>query len=150
MKIALLDDYLKIARDYADWSRLPQDCELTVFNQPIGDEDAVAAALEPFDIVCLMRERTAMRASLIERLPNLKLIVTTGRRNFSIDIPAANERGIVVSGTLGRHQAPAELAFLHVMALARGLCGEAASMRDGGWQVHLGRELKDLTLGLLG
>jgi phosphoglycerate dehydrogenase-like enzyme len=150
MKIAILDDYLKVARKYADWSRLPADCELTIFDRPIGGADAVVAALEPFDIVCLMRERTAFRADVIERLPNLKLIVTTGRRNFSIDLDAARKRAIVVSGTPGRHQAPAELAFLHVMALARGLCEEAASMRNGGWQVRLGRELAGMRLGLLG
>jgi phosphoglycerate dehydrogenase-like enzyme len=150
MRIAVLDDYLEVARELADWSRLPPDSELTVFHQPIGDEDALAATLAPFDIVCLMRERTPMLAGLIARLGNLKLIVTTGRRNFSIDIAAANERGIVVSGTPGRHAAPAELAFLHLMALARGLAAEATSMRGGGWQVALGRELSGLTLGLVG
>lgn len=150
MKIAVLDDYLHIARDFAEWSQLPPDSELTVFHEPIGDEDALATALAPFDIICAMRERSVIGAGLIERLTNLKLIVTTGMGNASIDIAAAKARGIVVSGTPTGGHAAAELAFAHITALARGICAEAESMRNGGWQVGLGRDLKGATLGLLG
>lgn len=150
MKIAILDDYLHIARDFADWSQLPADCELTMFHEPIGDEDAMAEMLAPFDIVCAMRERSKIGAGLIKRLPNLRLIVTTGRSNASIDIAAAKARGIVVSGTPTGGHAAAELTFAHIMALARGLYGEAESMRNGGWQAALGRDLRGATLGLLG
>ena len=150
MKIAILDDYLDIAEEFADWSQLPSDSELTVFQKPIGDENAMAETLSPFDVLCAMRERSKIGAGLIERLPNLKLIVTTGMGNASIDIAAAKARGVVVSGTPTGGHAAAELAFAHIMALARGLYGEADSMRNGGWQAGLGRDLKGATLGLLG
>jgi phosphoglycerate dehydrogenase-like enzyme len=150
MKIAVLDDYLQIARKFADWSRLPADSKLEIFHEPIGDVDALAATLAPFEIVCAMRERTTIGADLIARLPNLKLIVTTGMRNASIDVEAAKARGIVVSGTPTGGHAAAELTFALIMSLARGLCREADSMRNGGWQVGLGRDLKGATLGLIG
>jgi phosphoglycerate dehydrogenase-like enzyme len=150
MKIAVLDDYLKIARKFADWSQLPADSKLEIFHEPIGDVDALATALAPFEIVCAMRERTTIGADLIARLPNLKLIVTTGMRNASIDVEAAKARGIVVSGTPTGGHAAAELTFALIMSLARGLCREADSMRNGGWQVGLGRDLKGATLGLIG
>lgn len=150
MKIAILDDYLGIARDFADWNQLPSEHEVSFFHEPIGDEDAMAETLAPFDILCAMRERSKIGAGLIERLPNLKLIVTTGMSNASIDVAAANARGIVVSGTPTGGHAAAELAFAHIMALARGLYGEADSMRNGGWQAGLGRDLKGATLGMLG
>jgi phosphoglycerate dehydrogenase-like enzyme len=150
MKIAVLDDYLKIARKFADWSRLPPGSGLEIFHEPIGDVDALATTLAPFDIICAMRERTPIGADLIARLPNLKLIVTTGMRNASIDVEAAKTRGIVVSGTPTGGHAAAELTFALIMSLARGLCREAESMRNGGWQIGLGRDLKGATLGLLG
>ena len=150
MKIAVLDDYLKIARKFADWDRLPSGSELTIFHQPIGDVDALAATLAPFDVLCAMRERTLIDAELIGRLPNLKLIVTTGMKNASIDVEAAKARGIVVSGTPTGGHAAAELTFALIMALARGLYRETDSMRNGGWQAGLGRDLKGATLGLLG
>jgi phosphoglycerate dehydrogenase-like enzyme len=148
MKIAVLDDYLKIARKLADWDRLPQGSELTIFRDPIGDLDDLAATLAPYDIICAMRERTPIGADLIARLPNLKLIVTTGMKNASIDVEAAKARGIVVSGTPTGGHAAAELTFALIMALARGLYREAESMRNGGWQAGLGRDLKGATLGL--
>ncbi len=150
MKIAVLDDYLKIARKFADWSRLPSGSELTVFHEPIGDLDALATTLAPCDVICAMRERTPIGADLIGRLPNLKFIVTTGMKNASIDVEAAKARGIVVSGTPTGGHAAAELTFALIMSLARGLVREAESMRSGGWQAGLGRDLKGATLGLLG
>ncbi len=150
MKIAVLDDYLKIARKLADWDRLPPGSELTIFRDPIGGLDDLAAMLAPFDVICAMRERTPIGVDLIARLPNLKLIVTTGMKNASIDVEAAKARGIVVSGTPTGGHAAAELTFALIMALARGLYREAESMRSGGWQAGLGRDLKGATLGLLG
>src|SRR3546814_5654449 len=99
MRVAILDDYLNVARELADWDRLEGKVEVTALTEAFADEDAAAKALADFDIVVAMRERTRLPASLIERLPKLKLIVTTGMRNFSIDMDAARARGIPVCGT---------------------------------------------------
>jgi phosphoglycerate dehydrogenase-like enzyme len=148
MRIAILDDWAGAALAMADWERL--GAEIAVFRDTIRDEDALAERLAPFEVLCLMRERTPMPASLIDRLPNLRLIVTTGPRNLAIDVGAARERGVVVSGTGSRKTTTSELAMTLLLALARNLLPEARSMRDGGWQVGLGRDLDGLTLGLIG
>jgi len=147
MKIAVLDDYVDVALDFADWSDLG---EVTVFRDTITDRDALVARLLSFDVICLMRERTPFPASLIDALPNLRLIVTTGPRNAAIDVAAAKARGIVVSGTQSRKTPTAELAVLMMLALNRRLLPEAASMAAGGWQAGLGRDVAGLTLGLVG
>jgi phosphoglycerate dehydrogenase-like enzyme len=148
LKIAILDDYAGVALQMADWPSL--GAEVSVFRDTLIDEDALAARLAPFDVICLMRERTPMPASLITRLPALKLIVTSGPRNLSIDLAAAKARGITVCGTGSRKTSTSELAMLLTLALARGLMPEAASMRAGGWQIGIGRDLHGLTLGLVG
>lgn len=148
MKIAVLDDYQKQALKLADWDRL--DAEVTVFEDTITDHAALVERLRPFEVICLMRERTPMGAELIAALPGLKLIVTTGARNQSIDIAAAAARGVVVSGTESRGTTAAELAMLLILALSRRLLPEALSMATGGWQIGLGRDLHGLTLGLIG
>lgn len=148
MRIAVLDDYAGVALQMADWPSL--GAEVSVFRDTLTDEEALAARLAPFDVICLMRERTPMPASLIARLPALKLIVTTGPRNLSIDLAAARARGITVCGTGSRKTSTSELAMLLILALARGLMPEAASMRAGGWQIGIGRDLHGLTLGLVG
>ncbi len=148
MRIAVLDDYAGVALRLADWSGLG---EVSVFSDTIADHDALVARLSPFDVLCVMRERTPVTAELITGLPNLKLIVTTGPRNASIDLQAAADRGIVVSGTQSRKTTTAELAMLMMLALNRRLMPEVAAMHGpAGWQAGLGRDLSGLTLGLIG
>lgn len=148
MRIAILDDYAGVALDMADWAVLEAD--VTVFQRHMAGQDELAESLAPFEVVCLMRERTPMPESLIARLPKLRLIVTTGLRNPAIDVAAAHARGITVCGTQSRKAATAELSMLLLLALARGLFVDATSVRHGGWQTLVGRELRGLTLGLVG
>ena len=152
LKIAVLDDYQGVATDLADWD--PLDAAVTVFQDTISGP-ALVERLAPFDVICLMRERTPFPAELIEALPTLKLIVTSGLRNLSIDVAAAKARGITVSGTHGRAPSTAQHAMGLIYAAMRGLVADAISMRDGGWQrgggvPSLGRDLDGLTLGLIG
>lgn len=149
-KIAVLDDYQRVAQVLADWSDLEREHEVTVFHDHLADPDAVARRLEPFHVICVMRERTPLPAELIARLPNLELIVTTGGRNASIDVAAARERGITVCGTGIPGHATAELTVGLMIALARDLIGEVDSVRAGGWQRGLGRDLRGRTLGVIG
>jgi len=149
-RLALLDDYLDIGLKYADWSRLPDGWTVDRFVRGIGDEDAVAAALADYDAVMLMRERTPFPGSLLKRLPKLKLLVTSGKRNAAIDVAAAKAQGITVCGTDSHGYPPAELAWGLILALARGIVREDRSLRDGNWQTRAGVGLKGKTLGLLG
>jgi phosphoglycerate dehydrogenase-like enzyme len=152
MKIAVLDDYQNVALSLADWEPLRKKGEVTVFTDHVDGLDAVAKRLAPFDVVCLMRERTPMPKALIEKLPNLKLIVTTGGRNRSIDVAAAKARGVTVCFT----RAPAsasqmvEFSWGMILSLIRHIPHEDRNMRTGGWQTRLGVLLHGKTLGLLG
>ena len=149
MRLAILDDYQGVALGLADWSHVPAD--VSVFTDHIDDRNALVARLEPFDILCLMRERTPIGRALIEQLPNLKLIITSGMRNAAIDVEAAAEHGIVVSGTSAPPaQGTAELTIAMILALARNLVAESRSVQEGGWQVSLGRNVEGATLGLIG
>ena len=142
----VLDDYQNAARTMADWDRLP--VEVTVFREHMTD---VADALRDFDIVVIMRERTPFPASLLARLPKLRLLITSGMRNASIDLAAAAERGVTVCGTKSRSEPPVELTWALILGLARQLVPEAAAMRSGGsWQSTLGVDLAGATLGLVG
>jgi phosphoglycerate dehydrogenase-like enzyme len=147
LRIAVLDDYAGVARVMADWSGLG---EVVVFRDTLDDPDALAERLAPFDVVCLMRERTPMPAALIARLPRLRLIVTTGPRNAAVDTAFAAGRGITVCGTPSRRTTTAELTLALILAASRRLIPEAASLRAGTWQAGLGRDLDGLTLGLVG
>ncbi|HEX2827055.1 MAG TPA: D-2-hydroxyacid dehydrogenase family protein [Burkholderiales bacterium] len=152
MKIAVLDDYLRRSQTAADWSVLPHPCEITVFDRPIPPGDA-ARVLAPFDVVCLLRERMRFPRELIESLPNLKMIAATGLYNRTLDVAAANERGIVVSYTELRgtyRNATAELTWGLILAVARHIPHEAQRMRFGGWQTTVGITLMGRTLGLVG
>ena len=146
MKIAVLDDYALASPRLADWSELG---DVTVFQDTITGTDLVGRLL-PFDVICLMRERTPMGADLIAQLPNLRLIVTSGPRNASIDLPAARAAGITVCGTQSRKTTTSELTTLMMLALNRRLLPEAANLSAGGWQSGLGRDVAGLTLGLIG
>ena len=150
MRIAVLDDYQRVARSFADWSGVEARADVTVYSTPLGSEEDVVAELQPYDAVCLMRERTPFPASVIDALPNLKLIVTTGMRNAAIDVAAAARRGIVVSGTNSPGHATAELAFGLIIGVARNMLAEVRSITCGGWQVGVGRDLRGATLGIVG
>ena len=150
MKIALLDDYQGVALDSADWSAVTSQAEITVFQDTITDLDALVARLRDFAVIGIMRERTPFPKALLERLPNLKLLVTTGHRNDSVDVAAAKALGITVCGTPSSAHAASELTWALIMAAARRLDLEMQSFRDGGWQVGLGRDLKGATLGVIG
>lgn len=150
MKIAILDDYQSVALTMADWSAVQARGEVTVFTDHVADRDELVARLEPFDVVCVMRERTPMPREVIERLPRLKLIASTGPGNASIDYDAAGDRGIEVTATGYRATSTVEMTWALIMASARNLVGECNSVRSGGWQTSVGRELDGQVLGILG
>ena len=151
-KIAILDDYQNVALKMADWSAVQRDHQIKVFNHHLGtDEAAIAKALADFDVICVMRERTPVPSSLIARLPKLKLLVTTGHYNASIDMAACKARGVTVCGAGSSGQATAELAFGLLLSLARSIHSEAQSMRAGvAWQTTVGTDIKGKTLGIIG
>ena len=149
-RIAILDDYQNAALAAADWDSLGADAEIEVFNEYIEGEDAVAGALKGFDVVVGMRERTPFPKSLIDRLPDLKLLVTTGMRNLSFDMDAARERGVVVSGTSMLGYPAAEHALALIFALFKKIPQEHITMHEGGWQGNLSEGMNGKTLGLLG
>ena len=150
MRVAILDDYQRVALSMADWPSIGAGVSVHPFHDRLGTEDQVAERLRNFDVIVAMRERTPLRGSLIERLPLLKLIVTTGKRNAAIDVKAACARGVVVSGTSTLSQPPAELTWGLILALARSIPHESAAMRSGGWQSTIGVGLHGKTLGILG
>src|SRR5262249_8937409 len=137
--IAILDDYQNVALKMADWSKLQQGHRVVVFNQRLPDMDAAARALADFEVIGIMRERTAFQRPLLEKLPKLKLLVTTGKRNASVDVEAAKARNVTVCATGGGGLATAELAIALMLGLARHLREEFQTMRPGGaWQTTLG------------
>jgi phosphoglycerate dehydrogenase-like enzyme len=150
MKVAILDDYQNLALAMADWSSVAGRAQITVFNDHVADPDAVVERLLPFDVVCVMRERTPLPREVIERLPQLKLIASTGRRNASIDMVTAEERGIRVTATGYRSTPTIEMTWALILASARHIVRESNSVRDGGWQASIGRELDGKVLGVLG
>ena len=151
MRCAVLDDYQNVALTMADWSRVTGDVEVTVFNEGLGDTDAVAAALQDFEIVCLMRERTPFPRALIEKLPKLKLLMTSGPRNAAIDVAAAKDRGVMVCGTESAKHPTAELAIGLLIDLARNISVENVRMKAGeAWQSTVGRDLFQHTIGIVG
>lgn len=149
LKIAVLDDYANVSMQMADWTSL-EDTEIEVFSDTLANETAVVERLLAFDVVCLMRERTPFPATIINALPHLKLIVTTGPRNLSIDLAAASARDIPVCGTQSRKTSTAELTLLLMLTQSRGLPLEMANLASHGWQRSLGRDLNGLELGLIG
>ena len=148
--IAVLDDYQGVALKLADWSVLGDRASITVFDDHLADADAIVARLLPFDVVCVMRERTPLPRTIIERLPRLKLIASTGLRNASIDTAAAKERGIGVVHTGYTSSPTIELTWALILAGARHIASENASLRAGGWQRCLGDDLANKTLGIIG
>jgi phosphoglycerate dehydrogenase-like enzyme len=150
VKIAVLDDYQGAALEMADWSPLAERAKVVVFRDHLSDPAEVAARLEPFDVVCVMRERTPLGRAIIDRLPRLKLIASTGAANASIDLAAARERGIRVAQTGYTSHGAIELTWALLLAAVRAIPAEVESVRAGGWQTAVGGDLSGRTLGLVG
>jgi D-3-phosphoglycerate dehydrogenase len=151
VRAAILDDYQNVALKLADWSSIAKDVEVKVFTAPIGDDDAVIKALQGFAVVNMMRERTPFNRKVIEGLPELKLLITTGARNASIDLKACAERGITVCGTGTVGSPTTGIAIGLMLELTRRVGFENARMKAGeAWQVTLGQDLEGMTLGVLG
>jgi len=149
-RVALLDDYQDVALSMADWKSLPAGTEVVVFKDHLAAEDAVAGRLADFDIIMALRERTPFPRTLLERLPKLKLLITAGMRNASIDMKAAADRGVTVCGTAGLPYPTAELAWGLILSLMRRIPAEDRATREGRWQTSLGLGLNGKTLGVLG
>lgn len=150
MKLALLDDYHDVALQMADWGRLVGRVEVESFDAPIADATELVRRLAPFDAILAMRERTAFPRSVLEQLPKLRLLITTGMWNASIDSAAAAELGIQVCGTRDVGHLTAELTLGLILALARQTPHEERALREGRWHVRLGHSVRGKTLGLLG
>jgi phosphoglycerate dehydrogenase-like enzyme len=148
--VAILDDYQEVARHYADWSSLPSGSDVQFFSDHLSSEDALVRRLASFEAIVAMRERTPFPRSLLTRLPNLRLLVTTGARNAAIDVAAARELGISVAGTEGLPYPTAELTWALILALARQVPAEDRALRTGAWQTSVGTGLHGKTLALLG
>ena len=150
MKVAILDDYQNITHHFANWEKLSEKIELKIFNEYIGGDLNLSEMLYDYDVLCLMRERTQLPGSLINKLPNLKLVITSGMWNASVDAETLKEKNIIYCGTETKIHSTAELAWALIMNSWRGLQTEIQNMRDGNWQTTIGRGLKGNTLGIFG
>lgn len=151
VRCAILDDYQNAVLKVADWSKVKSDVEIQVFNEHLGGPDRVIAALKGFQIVVAMRERTGFPKQVIDALPDLKLLITTGMRNASIDIAAAKARGVTVCGTPNFGNPTSGIAIGLMLELTRHIGYENARLHAGAkWQVTIGPDLEGLTLGVLG
>ena len=150
-RVAILDDYQGVALQMADWSVLPTDCRVQVFSDHLTELEALVQRLRDFEVITCMRERTPFGRDLLQRLPNLRLLVTTGMRNAAIDLKAATELGILVCGTAGGPDAPpAELTWGLILALVRHIPREDVDTRAGHWGTTVGMSLGNKVLGILG
>lgn len=151
LRAAILDDYQNVALSFADWSPIAKDVEIKVFNKTFANEAETIKALQGFAVVIGMRERTPFPRKVIEALPDLKLLITTGAKNNSFDVKAAFERGIVVCGTGGFGSPTTSITFGLMIELTRKVGFENARMKAGAdWQITIGRDLEGLTLGIVG
>ena len=148
--VAVLDDYQGVAEALGPWDELGDAVSVTAFRDHVDDDDELVTLLGAFEVVVAMRERTPFPAHRLERLPNLRLLVTTGMANASIDVAAARRQGIVVAGTGGLSAPTAELTWGLILAVTRHVCAEDRRVRAGGWQRTIGPELSGRTLGVLG
>src|SRR6202166_3133736 len=149
-QIAVLEDYQNVALESTDWSVLRDRADIVVFHDHLADPDAVIERLLPFDVVCVMRERTPLPRNVLERLPNLKLIASTGSMNASIDVAAAGDHGITVVHTGYSSDPTVEFTWALILACARHIVTESNSVRSGGWQQTVGADLRGKTLRVLG
>lgn len=150
IKVAILDDYQNVAHKFIDWKLLKDKIDVKIFNEYIGKDDNLNEKLKQFEVLCLMRERTPLSKELIEQLPNLKLVVTSGMWNASIDNAALKKRNITLCGTDTQVSPTAELTWTLIMIGWRGILTELENMRSGRWQTTIGRSLKGKTLGVFG
>jgi len=151
VRAAILDDYQNVAMAFADWSPIAKDVEIKVFNKPFGSQDEAIKALQGFAVVVGMRERTPFPRKVVEALPDLKLLITTGARNNSFDMKACAERGVTVCGTGAAGSPTTGIAFGLMLELTRRIGFENARLKAGApWQTTIGRDLEGLTLGILG
>ena len=150
IKVAVLDDYQNVTHKFANWKTLNEKIELKVFNIYIGNDINLSQKLIDYDVLCLMRERTPLPEELINKLPNLKLVVTSGMWNASVDVDALKKRNIIFCGTDTKIHPTAELAWALIMNSWRGLQTEIQNMKEGNWQTTIGRGLKGNTLGIFG
>ena len=150
IKVAVLDDYQNVTHHFTNWEKLSEKIELKVFNEFIGDDPNLSDKLSDYDVLCLMRERTPLPGTLINKLPNLKLVITSGMWNASVDAETLKEKNIIYCGTETKIHSTAELAWALIMNSWRGIQTEIQNMRDGKWQTTIGRGLKGNTIGILG
>jgi phosphoglycerate dehydrogenase-like enzyme len=149
LRIAMLDDYQQVALQYTDWASLP-DAEVVAYSDHVDGDDELVERLAGVDVVVAMRERTPFTRERLERLPDLRLLVTTGMGNVAIDMAAARDLGIVVSGTGGLLTPTAELTWGLIISLARHIPAEDRNVKEGGWQLTVGTDLAGATLGVVG
>lgn len=149
-RIAILDDYQKIALDVADWGQLPDDVEIDVYHDHLTDAAALAERLLPYQVLVIMRERTAFPRALLEKLPNLELLVTTSVRNKSVDLDACADRGVTVCNTEPGPTPTAELTWALILSLAKSVPAEDRATREGHWGVRVGIGLSGKVLGVVG
>src|SRR5215831_18080987 len=145
LRIAILDDYQNVALKMADWSPLTGRATITVFNDHLANVEGIVERLLPFDVICVMRERTPLSRSIMERLPQLKLIASTGPGNASIDVAAASDHGISVVHTGYRSDPTVELTWALILGSMRHIVTESNSVRSGGWQQTVGTDLRGKT-----
>ena len=150
INVAVLDDYQNVTHNFANWETLSEKIELKIFNDYIGNEANLSEKLFDYDILCLMRERTPLPGTLINKLPNLKLVITSGMWNASVDSKILKKKNIIYCGTETKIHSTAELAWALIMNSWRGLQIEIQNMKDGNWQTTIGRGLKGNTLGIFG
>lgn len=149
-KVAILDDYQQVALSMADWSPLNNLVEITVFKDHVFEENALVDRLNDFTIICVMRERTPLTESIFKRLPNLQLVVSTGKRNASINVDAADANGVGVRHTGYIGSGAPELTWALLLAIAKHIPQENSNIRNGGWQQFVGADLSGKTLGIIG
>lgn len=150
LRVAVLDDYQGVALSMTDWSPLDGRVTVDSFREHFYDEDSLVTALQPYEIVCAMRERTAFPKAVFDRLPNLKLLITTGMGNAAVDVRACYDAGVTFCGTGGGSTSTAELTWALILAAARHIVTEVNNVNGGGWMTTMGQDLQGRTLGLLG
>ena len=150
LNVAVLDDYQNVTRKFANWSELDGKISLKVFNKYFDNSNELVKCLSDFDVLCLMRERTILSSSIINQLPKLKLVITTGMWNPSVDTEALNKRKIIFCGTENRIESTAELSWLLTQIVWRNISQEFVNMKNGDWQTSIGRTLYGKTLGIFG
>lgn len=149
-KIAVLDDYQQVAEILADWNEVKSLAEVTIYSDHLSEESDLVSRLFDFEIICVMRERTPLTASLLNKLTNLKLVVSTGRRNASIDLVAATALGVEIIHTEYLGNGAHELTWALILAAARHIPTETANMKNGNWQTTIGTDLYGKTIGIVG